>query len=231
MSERSEVSGPDSIRQRIWDLPTRLFHWTLVALIATLWWSGEQRTLDWHRLAGYAVIVLLLFRLAWGFAGSSTARFRSFVRSPRAVAGYVRRDLFNRAAARHHGHNPLGGWSVIAMLALLSGQVALGMFAVDVDGIESGPFSYLVDFDTGRLAARLHHQAFNLLLGLMAFHLVAVLFYLLHRRHNLIAPMVTGTVRSSKGSELSFASHRLAAFLLTLCAGLTWAVVRLLGQA
>ena len=219
-------------RVRIWDAPVRLFHWLLVILIAALWWTGTERMLDWHRLAGYSIFALVLFRILWGLFGSSTARFSHFVRGPSAVGSYVRNDLFRRGGAPHVGHNPLGGWSVIAMLIVLLVQTMLGMVAVDIDGIESGPFSYLVDFETGRLAARLHHQLFNVLLALIALHVLAILYYLLHRRQNLVGPMITGSRRlNGEAPAIRFAPTGLAILLLLLCAGLIWAAVAIYGQA
>jgi len=209
----------------------RLVHWALVLDIAALWWTGTERLLDWHRLAGYAMAALVLFRLAWGFVGSDTARFASFVQGPRRAYAYLRDELFDRHAPPHFGHNPLGGWSVAAMLGLLATQVALGTLAVDVDGIESGPFSYLVEFDTGRAAAEWHHLLFNVLLGLIALHIVAVVFYATYRRHNLVATMVTGS-RPGTGHELSdrFVSVWVALAIMLLSAGLVWASVKYLGQ-
>jgi cytochrome b len=176
------------LRQAVWDLPTRLFHWLLVGLIGFSWWSAETRRMDWHQLSGLAVCGLLAFRVLWGFLGASTARFSQFVRGPRAVWAYLRGRTPSTI-----GHNPLGGWSVIALLLALGAQVVSGLFAVDIDGIESGPLSYHVDFEQGRLAAQIHATSFNLLLGLIGLHVLAVLFYLVARRRNLIGAMITGS--------------------------------------
>lgn len=178
---------------RIWDAPTRLFHWALVALLGFSWWSAEVHEMEWHRWSGLTVLALVAFRLVWGLVGGSTARFASFLRGPGAVLGYIR----SRGAWTGTGHNPLGGWSVVALLLVLVGQVSAGLFAVDVDGIESGPLSYLVDFEQGRAAAELHETVFNLLLALAVLHVLAVLFYLVVRKRNLISPMVTGKARSA----------------------------------
>lgn len=189
-------AGPEqAARVRVWDLPTRLFHWTLVLLIAFSWWSGDARRMDWHRYSGYAVLALLTFRIFWGFAGSSTARFTGFLRSPAATWRYVR-----GLGPGGHGHNPLGAWSVLAMLLLLLTQVGLGLFSVDIDGIESGPLADRVSFDAGRAAADLHHIAFNGLLALVALHLAAIAFYATARRDNLLGPMITGVRRGREGA-------------------------------
>ncbi|MET3825017.1 cytochrome b [Sphingomonas sp. PvP055] len=172
---------------RVWDVPIRLFHWLLVALLGFSWWSGEQHLMDWHRLSGLTILALLLFRLYWGLVGSPTARFARFVRGPHAVLAYVR----GQDATPAPGHNPLGGWSVVAMLVTLCAMVGAGLFAVDVDGLESGPLADYVSFDQGRLAAEIHGWVFNALLALVAVHVVAIVFYLV-RGKNLTAQMITG---------------------------------------
>lgn len=177
---------------RIWDVPVRLFHWLLVGLLGFSWWSGSQHLMDWHRLSGFTVLALLLFRLYWGVVGSPTARFGQFVRGPRAVLTALRAKDPNAP-----GHTPIGGWSVVAMLATLSAMVLAGLFAVDVDGLESGPLADYVSFDQGRIAAEIHHCIFNALLALVALHVLAIAFYLLHRRKNLIGPMITGRGRAT----------------------------------
>ena len=182
---------PAVLRQRIWDLPTRVFHWATVGLFGFSWWSADSGHMDWHRLSGYMLIALLLARLYWGFAGSSTARFAGFLRGPAAFAAYAR-TLTQQPGPISVGHNPMGGWSVIALLLLLFVQVLSGLFAVDTDGLESGPLASLVSFGTGRDFAGVHGLNFNLLLTLVALHVGVVLFYLLYKRQNLIAPMLTG---------------------------------------
>ncbi|GLV26822.1 cytochrome b/b6 domain-containing protein [Sphingobium sp. Cam5-1] len=227
----AEVSGAP-VRLRIWDLPIRLFHWTLVPLLGFAWWAAEERMLDWHRLAGYSIFALLLFRLIWGFAGSSTARFSNFVGGPSTLLRYIRGHMFNRAATPAAGHNPVGGWSVIAMITILAVQVGLGFFSVDIDGMESGPFSYLVDFETGRVAAEWHAFIFNAILALTALHVVAVLFYLIHRRDNLVGPMIIGTRKwSGDRPTLRFASAWSALIIFLLIAGGTWLLIAQFGRA
>lgn len=145
--------------------------------------------MDWHRYSGYTLLGLLIFRIYWGFAGSSSARFSQFLRGPRGLIAYLRES---REAHRDAGHNPLGGWSVAAMLTLMLGQVVIGLFVSDVDGLESGPLSHLVSFDTSRTLAAIHEIVFNVILTLIALHVAAILFYLLARRDNLVSAMLTG---------------------------------------
>jgi cytochrome b len=177
----------------VWDLPTRLTHWLFVLCVAFSWWSAEQRLMDWHRYSGYTVLGLLIFRIYWGFAGSSTARFAQFVRSPRAVIAHLRTGRGERA--RVIGHSPIGSWSVVSMLLAMLTQVTLGLFATDIDGLESGPLSHLVSFDTGRTLAEAHEVTFNVLLALIALHVLAILFYLVYERTDLVTAMLNGRKR------------------------------------
>ncbi len=181
-------------RVRIWDLPTRLFHWLIAALFGFSWWTAANDHLDWHKLSGYGILTLLLFRIYWGVAGSTTSRFAGFVRSPRSLAAYGAK-LFRRSGPPVFGHNPMGGWSVLVLLVLLLAQVLLGLFAVDVDGLDPGPFGDLVSFDMGRRIAHWHGRLFNILLAFTGLHVLAVAFYLLYRRDNLTATMIVGTKR------------------------------------
>lgn len=171
----------------VWDVPIRLFHWLLVALFGFSWWSAEQGHLDWHKSSGLSVLTLLAFRLAWGLVGSNTARFTHFLKGPSSVRTYLRDKKPHQP-----GHNPLGGWSVVTMLALLCVQVGTGLVAVDVDGIESGPLSDRLSFDSGRAAAAIHHISFDLLLILIGLHVLSIGYYLIVKRRNLLTPMITG---------------------------------------
>ncbi len=206
---------------RVWDIPTRLFHWLLVLLLGSSWWSAEQGAMDWHRLFGTILLGLLLFRLIWGFFGSNTARFASFVRSPAKVLAYLRSS---GPGTRTPGHNPLGALSVLAMLLLLTVQIGTGLFAVDIDGLESGHLSFLVSFDLGRTAAGIHHLSFTLLQIVVSVHVAAVLFYLIVRKRNLIRPMVTGSdsqLDTAHGALASASPLRLIVSAL-VAAGLAW---------
>ena len=183
-------------RVRIWDRPTRLFHWSLVVLIPAAWWTAEEELLDWHLWIGLAILCLLVFRLAWGLVGSSTARFSGFVRGPRAILDYLR-----GAGPPHVGHNPLGALSVLGLLGLSAVVVALGLFATDEDGIAPGPLSHLVSYDAAEGAQDLHEDSFDLLLILIGLHLAAILYYALVKRQNLVGPMLTGCGPAPAGAE------------------------------
>ena len=181
--------------QRVWDLPTRLFHWALVALIALQFATGEfgWLSMEWHYRFGYATLALLLFRIVWGFAGSQTSRFAAFVRGPRAVMRYLRAALSTNPQSGI-GHNPLGGWSVLAMLLVLLVQTLSGLAASD--GIDNdGPFVERVSPAMVRLATRLHSLGENVLLALIGLHIAAVLLYWVVKHDNLVLPMITGEKR------------------------------------
>jgi len=146
--------------------------------------------MDYHVWGGYAVLALVLFRLIWGFVGSETARFSDFLRGPGAALQYVRALL--RGETPHYiGHNPLGAWSIVAMLVLLLVQAGTGLFAND-DILIEGPLYAWVSKDTSDWLTTIHKLNFNLLLLVIAVHLSAVLFYLLVKRENLIHPMLSG---------------------------------------
>ena len=188
----SALSADPPAKVPVWDVPLRIFHWLLAVAIAVSWWTAENGLLQYHRYSGYTLLGLLVFRIYWGFAGSTTARFSHFLRSPVAALKYITAAARTPSHAHPLGHNPAGGWSVLLMLGLLAAQIGLGLVAVDVDGLESGPLSHLVSFETGRTCAELHATSFDVLLVMIAIHLLAVLFYLFYRRENLITPMITG---------------------------------------
>jgi len=175
-----------SCRVTVWDVATRLFHWLIVVLIAFAWWTYKADRMEWHRIAGYAVMALLVFRLWWGVAGPQTARFVHFVKGPvsawRYVSGRVQHVI---------GHNPIGGWSVIALLLVLMVQTVTGLFASDEEGLESGPLASAVSFTQSTAAAEWHETAFNVLLALVVLHFLAIGFYAM-RGQNLVGPMITG---------------------------------------
>lgn len=214
-----------SFLARLWDGPMRLFHWALVVLIGFAWWAGETGHMDWHKLAGYSVLALLVFRLIWGFVGSDTARFANFVRTPEETFAYLR-NLFSRTHVDMAGHNPLGAWSVLLLLTTLVIQVVTGLFAVDVDGLESGPLSDRVSFDAGRVAAKWHHMSFSALQALVVLHLVAIVFYAVYKRADLVRPMITGRRHFESDPELTFAPLWRAILAAAVAGVVAWFVAK-----
>jgi len=176
----------------VWDLPTRLFHWALAALIALQYASGEFGLLSmaWHFYMGYATLALIVFRVLWGFVGSQTSRFSDFVRGPAAVLRHLR-DNLRGGAATTLGHNPLGGWSVLAMLAAIAVQAISGLFASD-DLTETGPLAGRVPDRTVALMTRIHIIDRYVLLALIVLHIGAVAAHWVFRNENLVAPMLHG---------------------------------------
>jgi len=192
-----DMGGGDGSREvRLWDRGTRAFHWALVVAVGTAWGLGEfgPAIMTWHFWAGYAVCGLLAFRLIWGLVGPRPARFASFLRGPRAVAADAAR-LPERRPSRWPGHSPLGGWSVVALLSVLAAQVATGLLSDPEDYINVGPLADQVSIETARTANAWHHRLSTALLWLVILHVAVVLFYLLWKRENLVAPMIHGRKR------------------------------------
>ena len=178
--------APLTGQRPVWDLPVRIVHWLLAGLIVFSWWSVHNHHTDWHIWSGIAILTLLIFRLLWGFFGSSTARWTSFVRGPRTIVDYLR----GRWAGI--GHTPLGALSVIALFLAVAVQVGLGLISEDEDGLFYGPLSNLVSTDTSDWARDLHETWFETaILGLVALHLAAIIFYRV-RGKGLTKPMLTG---------------------------------------
>ena len=218
---------------RIWDLPTRLFHWLLavsvIGLIVTAKVGGDA--MNWHFRLGYVVFALLLFRLVWGFVGGRWSRFASFFPTPARLGRYLRGQA---RPEDHAGHNPLGAFSVLAMLLVLAAQVGTGLFSDD-DIAFAGPLTGLVAGSTVRAASSYHKDVGQLLvIGLVVLHLLAIAFYFFAKRKNLVRPMVTGNkTRAEVGGVTAatdgFRRRALALVLIALAAGVVTWVVKLGG--
>jgi cytochrome b len=172
----------------VWDLPVRMTHWALVLAVAGCWathYAGIE-WFRWHRRLGYAVLVLVVFRVVWGFVGTRHARFASFVRGPRALLAYLR-----AGGSATVGHNPLGALSVVALLALLLLQATTGLFAND-EIMNMGPFYGCIAPELSNRITSLHRASSDWLLVLIGLHVAAVAFYVRIRRLPLVRAMVTG---------------------------------------
>jgi cytochrome b len=221
------MSDPQQTRDLpIWDPWVRIVHWAIVVLFAVSVGSGLAHRLDLHFASGYALLALVLFRIAWGIVGSDTARFVRFLRGPRAVlrslAGFLRRspDLTP-------GHNPAGGWSVAALLLLLLAQAGSGLFADDAI-FTRGPLARLVPAWVSDLATSLHVRIWMALAALVALHILVVVLYAALRRTDLIGPMVTGRKRVAADAEPpAMGSPWLALLLLGAAAAAVWGISRL----
>jgi cytochrome b len=216
-------------RVRVWDLPTRLFHWVLVAcvigLVATGYTGGNA--MEWHGRLGYTVLALLLFRFVWGFVGGHWSRFRSFFYGPSSVIAYLR----GRVHPDHLvGHNPLGAGSVFAMLVVLFAQAATGLVSDDEIAF-TGPLNRFVSDATAHVATWYHKEiGQRLIICLVLLHLAAIAWYTWKRKQRLVGPMVGGdkdVAAPAASSRDDAASRVLALVVLLLCAGLVAWIVRL----
>jgi cytochrome b len=214
---------------RVWDLPTRVFHWALVAcvlgLAITSYAPGSW--IDWHARLGYAVLALLLFRIVWGFVGGRWSRFASFLYSPRTVMDYLR----GKSHPDHLiGHNPLGAFSVFAMLAFLAAQVGTGLVSDDEIAF-TGPLNRFVASSKG-LAATWYHKQIGqwVLLALVLLHVAAILYYLWKKKDNLAGAMVHGdkaVTAAVQPSRDDAASRLVALAIFGLCAAGVYALTSL----
>jgi cytochrome b len=221
----------ETIAVRVWDLPTRVFHWVLavcvIVSLTTAWVGGNAMV--WHLRSGYMVFALLLFRLGWGFFGGHWSRFATFAYAPSTSLRYLRGE--SRPDEHHHvGHNPLGAYSVFGLLLILAAQVGSGLFADD-EIATTGPLNKFVSGKTAGVLTQ-WHTTFGqwLIVALVVLHLAAVTFYLVRRKQNLVGPMLRGdkvlaaaapasvdTSGSRMGALVAFAA---AAALVTWLVGL-----------
>ena len=183
-------------RALVWDLPTRLFHWLLVAAVAGAVVTGLQggAMMDWHGRFGLSIVGLLAFRLVWGFFGSTYARFAQFLPTPRKLATY------SKGQWRGEGHNPLGALSVIGILGLLLVQVATGLISND-DIAFSGPLTDLVTASVSNRRTGVHHLLAHVIFVVVGLHIGAVAFYTLFKRQSLVRPMFTGWKEDAQGES------------------------------
>jgi cytochrome b len=181
------MSTPKKKHIQLWDWPTRMFHWLLVAAVSSAIASGlvGGSWMDVHGKAGLTICGLLVFRLIWGFVGNHYARFSSFVPSPQRLLAYL------RGSWQGLGHNPLGALSVLSLLGLLSLQVGTGLLSNDEIAF-TGPLAGLVNESLSLRLTGLHHLLANMLFVLLGLHVLAVLFYTLIKKDNLIKPMLSG---------------------------------------
>jgi cytochrome b len=210
---------------RVWDLPTRLFHWLIVVLLTVSFVSVKAGWMPLHLLSGYTVFTLLLFRIAWGFVGSETARFRSFLTAPAKGLLHLRR-FGERTPDTQIGHNAAGGWMVLVMLVLLGVQVLSGLFNADPDSHAAGALAHHVSKGVSEAFGAVHSINFALLLLLIVLHILAIAAYRLVKHHDLVRPMITGVKRLPAATrQPRMANPLLAAVILGAALGIVWAVV------
>jgi cytochrome b len=216
-------------RVRVWDLPTRLFHWLLATCVVLLVATGKigGAATEWHARIGFTVLALLLFRILWGFFGGYWSRFRSFFYAPGSVLAYL-----GGSPHPDHlvGHTPLGAGSVFAMLLALLGQAATGLFADDEAGF-TGPLNRFVSTARGLALTSYHRNVGQwLVLALVALHIAAIVFYARRKRQTLVRPMITGdkeVPHQAQSARDDAAARTMAAVLALACAGVVTWIVRL----
>jgi cytochrome b len=189
---KESVPEKHPLRVLVWDLPTRAFHWLLVLLVTVSFVTGKMggTAMGYHEWSGVTILGLILFRVLWGFWGGIPSRFTSFVCGPGKVLAYGR-ALLGKGHEAYLGHNPMGAWSILAMLTVLGIQTGTGLFAND-DIFTEGPLFHLVSKKTSDWLTAIHRINQDILMALVVLHLTAILFYWAVKRENLILPMITG---------------------------------------
>ncbi len=220
--------SPPIHKVRVWDLPTRLFHWALVVCVVGLAITGTLggNLMVWHFRFGYSVLTLLMFRILWGLVGGRWSRFAAFVYSPRSVLAYLR----GHGKLEHTvGHSPIGAGSVFAMLGFLLAQVGSGLLSDDEIAF-AGPLTRFVSNATVGLATNYHKNIGKwVLLALVVLHLAAIIFYL-WRKHNLVHAMLHGDkdlVGAVDASRDDTASRLLALTVFGVCAAAVYGLISL----
>lgn len=218
-----KIDPPPQVGRQVWDLPLRVFHWTLLLAVLGAWITREIEGdwFAWHTRFGYAVLVLVVWRILWGLVGTRHARFGSFVRGPMAVLRYLRERPVSV------GHSPLGAWAILLMLVILLGQAITGLFAND-QVFETGPLFGYVDIGTSDRLTTIHRQLFDLIAIVIGVHISAVLLYLVLKRENLLRPMITGRKSAEQvpeSEQVTDSRLPVALVLLALIIGaLVWLV-------
>jgi cytochrome b len=217
MALRNRDSGL-KLPLRVWDAPTRLFHWAIVLLIVTSYVTVHKGWMQLHMLSGYTILTLVLFRVIWGFVGSETSRFSRFLHSPLAALRQLA-QLRDRSPDTEVGHNAAGGWMVLVLLAVLGMQLASGLSVTDEDDNIMGPLAKFVGPTwSGRLTS-FHILNFNILLGLIVLHVLAVAAYAMVKRHDLLRPMITGKKRLPAATRAPRMTSPLLALVILVVMG------------
>ena len=175
---------------KVWDWPVRVTHWSFALIVPAMWITAENSEWGWHTRLGHVLLGLLIFRVIWGFVGTDTARFATFVKGPAKVVAYLRGGYDPK---RELGHSPLGALAVLALLGVMSAQVGMGLFAGDPFDGATGPLNPLVGVLTADWLTDTHEWFVYVVFAMIGLHLAAIGFYGVARMQNLIGPMVTGT--------------------------------------
>lgn len=215
---QEEASDRESRKVLVWDVPTRAFHWLAVVLIVGAYATARMNRMDWHARLGYALLAALLFRILWGVVGGQTARFASFLGSPRAAARHLA-HLFRRERDRQVGHNPAGAWMVVALLALMLAQTLSGLY-VQNDIADEGPLTEVVPAALASFVEDAHDRwLWDMLVVAVGIHLAAIAVHALVKRQDLVRPMISGRKRLPAGTPAP-AMQGAARALITLACSL-----------
>ena len=227
MRNTAKSNLPPDRRVLVWDLPLRIFHWGLAIAFVVSWITAEAgiEWADLHLYSGYSVLGLIAFRLIWGIVGTRHARFRNFIRGPRAlIAGLG--TLIHKTAPRAPGHSAVGGWASVVLIVLMLFQAASGLFITD-DILFSGPYNSIVSSAVADNLGSFHHFNFNLLIIAVSAHLCIMLWYLLRKRHNLVTPMITGHAHYTPEQGISSSETLRALLCASIAAGLLGVLITL----
>lgn len=225
-----EPAAPNAPARKVWDLPVRITHWLLVVGIAGSYLTSELgiEYFQYHLWFGYAVVVLVVFRILWGFVGTRHARFASFIRGPAATWRYARETLRGRSPSTP-GHNPLGAWMVLLLLAALLAQGLTGLFAND-EIFNTGPLYGYISDEFSLVLTSWHRRLFDWILIAVALHVLAVLGHKWIAGHDLVAPMFSGRKPANlvpDGEAISSSRSWLAVLLVAvLVASISWLVAQ-----
>ena len=216
---------------RIWDIPTRLFHWSLVILLSFSFYTGLSGgfiEMDYHMLSGYCILSLVLFRILWGLIGGYYARFTSFIKGPKSIIRQAVNLL--KKESPYPGHNPMGALSIVAMLLSLLIQASTGLFAND-DIMSEGPLFHLVSYDTSKILTGIHKTNIWVIGSLVGLHISAIFFYQFFKKDRVIVAMFSGKKMLNDVAPLQVSLVRellLGSVTLTLCASAVYAIVNYL---
>ncbi|MBU2978852.1 cytochrome b/b6 domain-containing protein [Alteromonas sp. C1M14] len=213
-------------RTLIWDVPTRLFHWLLVISLIAQYLTAEvlENSMQWHFYFGYFTLGLILFRILWGLIGTTYAKLSQCFHSPKAIFNYMK-CLLQSDSPAHAGHNPLGGLVVIAMLMLVLTQAISGLFMTD-DIFLDGPWRAAVGDDTLDVMNYLHRNVFDVILGVIALHIAAIIFYGVYKKQKLASAMIHGKkITTEKG--ISSSRLLLALIAAIISAGVVYYAVEI----
>ncbi len=210
---------PAARRVLVWELPVRLFHWILVVLVTAAYLTWRLNWMDWHTWIGYAALTVVLFRVLWGFWGGDCARFAGFLSGPAAALRHLQHAL-RREPDHQVGHNAAGGWMVVLLLAVLLVQTLSGLL-INNDVADEGPLTEILPAPVLNAITAAHAICWDVLLGAVALHVIAILTYAVAKRQDLVGPMITG--RKTLPSEVAAPRHAgaLRAIVLLAASALT----------